>query len=157
QGRISQQDESQNVFGMSAILSADGGQPQPRDLRRMIETLKHRGPDGFGFFTEGPIGLAHARLSIIDLATGDQPIANEDRSIWTVLNGEIFNYLELRAELERAGHRFSTRSDTETIVHAYEEYGDAFVDRLNGQFAIALWDSKRERLLLVRDRLGIRP
>lgn len=145
------------MCGIAGILSADGGQPQPRDLRRMIETLKHRGPDGFGFFTEGPIGLAHARLSIIDLATGDQPIANEDRSIWTVLNGEIFNYLELRAELERAGHRFSTRSDTETIVHAYEEYGDAFVDRLNGQFAIALWDSKRERLLLVRDRLGIRP
>lgn len=123
----------------------------------MIQTLEHRGPDGFGFFVDGPIGLAHARLSIIDLETGDQPISNEDRSVWTVFNGEIFNYLELRASLEKAGHVFRTSSDTETIVHAYEEYGDEFVHHLNGQFAIALWDSRRQRLLLVRDRVGIRP
>lgn len=123
----------------------------------MIHTLQHRGPDGFGFYERGPVGLAHARLSIIDLAGGQQPICNEDRSIWTVFNGEIFNYIELRAELEALGHRFATNSDTETIVHAYEQYGMAFVEHLNGQFAIALWDEKRERLVLARDRVGIRP
>lgn len=123
----------------------------------MIHTLHHRGPDGYGFHVDGPVGLAHARLSIIDLATGDQPIANEDRSVWTVFNGEIFNYIELRAELARLGHVFRTTSDTETIVHAYEEYGDDFVQHLNGQFAIAVWDAKRRRLVLARDRVGIRP
>lgn len=101
--------------------------------------------------------MAHARLSIIDLSSGSQPMPNEDKSIWTVFNGEIFNYIELRRELETVGHRFSTHSDTETIVHAYEEYGDQFVQKLNGQFAIALWDSKRKRLVLARDRFGIRP
>lgn len=140
------------------MLVSDSGAPVVRaDLERMIHTLQHRGPDGFGYFQDGPLGFAHARLSIIDLATGDQPIANEDRSVWTVFNGEIFNYIELRAELERAGHVFRTHSDTETIVHAYEEYGDRFAEKLNGQFAIALWDARRRRLLLVRDRVGIRP
>jgi asparagine synthase (glutamine-hydrolysing) len=123
----------------------------------MIHSLRHRGPDGFGFYQDGPVGLAHARLSIIDLATGDQPIGNEDGSVWTVFNGEIFNYIELREELLAAGHVFRTRSDTETIVHAYEEYGDAFLEKLNGQFALALWDVERQRLLLARDRVGIRP
>lgn len=123
----------------------------------MIRTVRHRGPDGYGYFQDGPVGLAHARLSIIDLSTGDQPIANEDRTVWTVFNGEIFNYLELRTELEREGHVFRTHSDTETIVHAYEQYGDDFVTKLNGQFAIALWDSRRQRLVLARDRVGIRP
>lgn len=126
-------------------------------LERMIHALAHRGPDGFGFHQDGALGLAHARLSIIDLATGDQPIANEDRSVWTVFNGEIFNYVELRATLQAAGHVFRTHSDTETIVHAYEEYGDSFVAHLNGQFAIALWDARRRRLVLARDRAGIRP
>jgi asparagine synthase (glutamine-hydrolysing) len=101
--------------------------------------------------------LASARLSIIDLETGDQPVANEDESVWTVLTGEIFNFIELRAELQVLGHRFHTRSDTEVIVHAYEEYGDRFVERLSGQFAIALWDVRRQRLLIARDRVGIRP
>lgn len=123
----------------------------------MIRLLHHRGPDGYGYYQDGPVALAHSRLSIIDLATGDQPIANEDRSVWTVFNGEIFNYLEIRAELERLGHVFRTHSDTETLVHAYEEYGDRFVEHLNGQFAIALWDCRRRRLLLARDRVGIRP
>jgi asparagine synthase (glutamine-hydrolysing) len=146
------------VCGIAGIHALEAGAPPQLDeLQRMIRTLEHRGPDGFGFHRDGPIGLAHARLSIIDLATGDQPIANEDRSVWTVFNGEIFNYVELRATLERAGHVFRTHSDTETIVHAYEEYGDDFVRHLNGQFAIALWDAKRRRLLLVRDRVGIRP
>ncbi|MBU6247157.1 MAG: asparagine synthase (glutamine-hydrolyzing) [Xanthomonadaceae bacterium] len=126
-------------------------------LRRMIETLRHRGPDGFGYFVGDGIGLAHARLAIIDLATGSQPVRNERGTVWTVLNGEIFNYLELRRMLEALGHRFYTQSDTEVIVHLYEQYGDDFVDHLNGQFALALWDGEQRRLLLARDRTGIRP
>jgi len=123
----------------------------------MIATLDHRGPDGRGFHVEPGVGLAHARLSIIDLATGDQPIHNARRTVWTVFNGEIFNYIELREALRRDGHRFYTESDTEVIVHLYDRYGDRFVEHLNGQFAIALWDSERERLVLARDRAGIRP
>lgn len=146
------------MCGIAGILALDGGRPPEHpELHRMISSLQHRGPDGYGFHRDGPVGLAHARLSIIDLATGNQPMANEDGSVWIVFNGEIFNYVELRASLEKCGHVFRTHSDTETIVHAYEEYGDAFVHQLNGQFAIALWDSKRRRLLLVRDRVGIRP
>src|SRR3546814_6538721 len=123
----------------------------------MIHTLAHRGPDGYGFHAEPGVGLAHARLSIIDLATGDQPIHNPARTVWTVFNGEIFNFVELRAELEARGHVFYTRSDTEVIVHLYDRHGDRFVEHLNGQFAIALWDGARRRLVLVRDRAGIRP
>ncbi|MDP9198890.1 MAG: asparagine synthase (glutamine-hydrolyzing), partial [Pseudomonadota bacterium] len=126
-------------------------------MSSMIGTLHHRGPDGYGFFHDAGIALAHARLSIIDLETGDQPISNEDGTVTVIFNGEIFNFIELRAELERAGHRFSTRSDTEVIVHLYEDYGLEFVHRLNGQFAIALWDARLRRLVLVRDRVGIRP
>lgn len=123
----------------------------------MILALRHRGPDGFGFHCDGELGLAHARLAIIDLSTGDQPMCNEDGSIWTVFNGEIFNYVELRAELQLSGHVFRTSSDTETLVHAYEQFGDDFVSHLNGQFAIAIWDAKRRRLVLARDRTGVRP
>src|SRR5579863_3281974 len=119
----------------------------------MITTLRHRGPDGTGYFRSPTCALASARLSIIDLETGDQPVANEDESLWTVLTGEIFNFVELRTELQGLGHRFRTRSDTEVIVHAYEEYGDRFVERLGGQFAIALWDVRRQRLILARDRV----
>ncbi len=125
--------------------------------RKMIRALHHRGPDGYGFHVEDGVGLAHARLSIIDLATGDQPIHNERRDAWTVFNGEIFNYVELRRELEAQGRRFYTQSDTEVIVHLYDRYGDDFVKHLNGQFAIALWDGTRQRLVLARDRAGIRP
>ena len=123
----------------------------------MIHTLAHRGPDGYGFHAEDGVGLAHARLSIIDLATGDQPIHNPRRTVWTVFNGEIFNYVELRRELEAEGRTFYTHSDTEVIVHLYDRDGDRFVESLNGQFAIALWDSERKRLVLARDRAGIRP
>jgi asparagine synthase (glutamine-hydrolysing) len=126
-------------------------------LQRMIHTLAHRGPDGYGFHAEDGIGLAHARLSIIDLATGDQPIRNPRGTVWTVFNGEIFNYVELRRELEAEGRVFYTQSDTEVIVHLYDRDGDRFVERLNGQFAIALWDGERRRLVLARDRAGIRP
>ncbi len=123
----------------------------------MITRLHHRGPDGYGYYHDEHAGLAHARLSIIDLEGGDQPIHNEDGSIQVVFNGEIFNYIELRRQLEPLGHRFYTRSDTEVIVHLYEQYGDRFVEHLNGQFAIALWDKAKRRLVLARDRTGIRP
>ncbi|MGB9006300.1 MAG: hypothetical protein WCB96_11300, partial [Candidatus Aminicenantales bacterium] len=123
----------------------------------MTDALVHRGPDDEGAYSDEQVVLAMRRLSIIDLATGHQPLSNEDGSVWTVYNGEIFNFPELRRELEGGGHRFSTRSDTEVIVHLYEEAGEGFVHRLNGMFAIALWDTKRRKLVLVRDRLGIKP
>jgi asparagine synthase (glutamine-hydrolysing) len=123
----------------------------------MCDALAHRGPDDEGFYVGPGVGLGMRRLSIIDLATGHQPIANEDGSVWVVFNGEIYNYQELRAELERRGHVFATSTDTETIVHLYEEHGPAAVERLRGMFALALWDDKRRQLLLARDRLGIKP
>ncbi|KQX97348.1 asparagine synthase [Rhodanobacter sp. Root480] len=146
---------------MCGIAGFSGAPAAPETARatleRMIHTLHHRGPDGYGFHVGDGVGLAHARLSIIDLATGQQPIHNERRTVWTVFNGEIFNYVELRQQLECQGHRFYTQSDTEVIVHLYEQHGDDFVSHLNGQFAIALWDAERRRLLLARDRTGIRP
>ena len=144
------------MCGIAGAVLVEGNAALP-DPERMIATLRHRGPDGTGYFRSSTCVLGNARLSIIDLETGEQPVANEDESVWTVLNGEIFNFIELRADLQRLGHRFRTRSDTEVIVHAYEEYGDRFVEHLSGQFAIALWDVPRQRLLLARDRVGIRP
>ncbi len=146
------------MCGIAGVFAFAGGQPpRPTDLWSMIGALRHRGPDGSTTHIDGPVGLAHARLAIIDLAGGAQPIANEDDSVRVILNGEIFNFIELRRELEARGHRFRTHTDTEVLVHLYEEQGDAFVHALNGQFAIALWDARRQRLLLVRDRTGIRP
>jgi len=133
------------------------GQEQRMTVLNMLELLKHRGPDGVGVYSDNNVILGHARLSIIDLNTGKQPIHNEDQSIWVSFNGEIFNYIELRHELTGRGHTFYTQSDTEVIVHLYEEYGEAFVEHLNGQFAIALWDKKLKKLMLVRDRVGILP
>lgn len=126
-------------------------------LHRMAGTIKHRGPDADGFFVEGAIGLGMRRLSIIDLAGGHQPIYNEDRTVALMFNGEIYGYVELREELERRGHRFATRSDTETIVHAYEEYGERCVEHLVGMFAFAIWDKRARRLFVARDRLGEKP
>jgi len=123
----------------------------------MNSRLTHRGPDSDGIFHESGIALAMRRLSIIDLEHGDQPIFNEDGTVTVVQNGEIYNYRELRAELERAGHRFATASDTEVLVHLYEQHGEGFVERLRGMFAIALWDQRERRLLLARDRFGIKP
>jgi asparagine synthase (glutamine-hydrolysing) len=145
------------MCGIAGKLTFDGGRVDPALLGRMGDRLAHRGPDDEGYFADGPVGLAHRRLSIIDLATGRQPIANEDGSVRVVLNGEIYNYLELRRDLEARGHRFSTRTDTEVIVHLYEERGEAFVDVLRGMFAIALWDARARQLLLVRDRVGKKP
>jgi asparagine synthase (glutamine-hydrolysing) len=126
-------------------------------LGAMNATLAHRGPDSAGTFLDGPVGLAMRRLSIIDLAGGDQPIGNEDGSVTVVQNGEIYNYRELRRDLEGRGHRFSTHSDTEVLVHMYEDLGPGFLERLRGMFAIAIWDANRRRLLLARDRFGIKP
>jgi asparagine synthase (glutamine-hydrolysing) len=123
----------------------------------MSATLVHRGPDSEGSFVDGGVGLAARRLAIIDVASGDQPISNEDGTCTVVQNGEIYNYAELSRELERAGHRFRTHSDTETIVHAYEEWGLGFAERLRGMFAIAIWDARERRIVLVRDRFGIKP
>lgn len=146
------------MCGIAGILYSDSACPPSRDiLKAMGEAIAHRGPDAEGYWSEPGIGLVHRRLSIIDLAGGDQPIGNEDGSIQVVFNGEIYNFQELRAGLEARGHRFRTRSDTEVIVHLYEEVGEQLVERLRGMFAFALWDCKRRRLLLGRDRLGIKP
>ncbi|MBK8321979.1 MAG: asparagine synthase (glutamine-hydrolyzing) [Betaproteobacteria bacterium] len=146
------------MCGIAGILSRPRGQPpQARELSAMIGRLAHRGPDGNGIHLDGPAGLAHARLAIIDLAGGAQPLANETGSVWVTFNGEIFNFVELRADLVARGHAFRTQSDTEVIVHLYEDHGERFVEHLNGQFAIAVWDRERERLVLARDRAGIRP
>ena len=146
------------MCGLAGFLGTDVADAQVHALlERMIHTLAHRGPDGYGYHVAPGVGLAHARLSIIDLSGGAQPIHNPMQTVWTVFNGEIFNYIELRAELEALGHRFYTHSDTEVIVHLYDRYGDAFVEHLNGQFSIALWDSTRRRMVLARDRAGIRP
>jgi len=140
-----------------AVNLGEARPPERESLERMLGVLRHRGPDEFGLYRDSRAGLAHARLSIIDLDTGQQPLANEDESLWIVFNGEIFNYVELRRELESAGHRFRTRSDTEVIVHAWEEWGEAALPRFNGQWAFAIWDRRSHRLVLSRDRFGIRP
>ncbi len=145
------------MCGIAGIWYPDGREPDAAAVRRMTGCLTHRGPDEEGYHLEAGIALGHRRLSIIDLATGQQPLCNEDGSVRVAFNGEIFNYLELRRDLEKRGHRFRTSSDTETLVHLYEERGLEFVEDLNGQFAIALWDRANRRLVLVRDRAGIRP
>lgn len=136
------------------------GEPRPVSrtmLQSMNRTMVHRGPDDEGEFVENNIGIAMRRLSIIDLASGRQPIHNEDKSKWIVFNGEIFNYRELKELLIKKGHRFYTASDTETILHLYEEFGDDCVKHLRGMFAFAIWDSTSQSLLVVRDRVGIKP
>jgi asparagine synthase (glutamine-hydrolysing) len=126
-------------------------------LQQMSDALVHRGPDGEGFYFDQSIGLAHRRLSIIDLGGGKQPLSNEDGTVWVTFNGEIYNYVELREQLRQKGHRFATSSDTEVIVHLYEEKGEDFISHLRGMFAIGLWDARNKRLLLIRDRLGKKP
>jgi asparagine synthase (glutamine-hydrolysing) len=147
------------MCGIAGIVNLREDRPVPdrEALLRMAGALRHRGPDEAGLYRDAAAGLAHARLSILDHATGQQPLSNEDDRVWIVFNGEIFNDLELRAELERLGHRFRTHSDTEVIVHAYEEWGDDAFGRLNGQWAVALWDALRRQLVLCRDPLGICP
>lgn len=147
------------MCGIAGIVSLRDGLPAPElaELQRMAGALRHRGPDEFGAYRDRRAGLAHARLSIIDLAAGQQPLSNEDGTLWVSFNGEIFNYLELRHDLEVLGHRFATRSDTEVIVHAYEQWGDDAFRKFNGQWAIALWHTERQELVLARDPFGVRP
>ncbi len=146
------------MCGIAGILNMESVEPVPTDLiLSMTAALRHRGPDESGIYVDDRIGLGHARLSIIDLAGGTQPVHNEDESLWIVFNGEIFNYIELRTDLVQAGHRFYTTSDTEVIVHLYEQEGVNCLKKLNGQFAFALWDAGEEKLFLARDRVGILP
>lgn len=154
------------MCGIAGIVDFAGVPIDARLVRAMCDALRHRGPDDQGIVDLGVNGqrsraaavvFGNRRLSIIDVAGGHQPIPNEDRTVWTVLNGEIYNYRTLRDELESNGHQFATRTDTEVIVHAYETYGDAFVEHLDGMFALAIWDTRRQRLLLARDRLGMKP
>jgi asparagine synthase (glutamine-hydrolysing) len=146
------------VCGISGLLALDGAGPVDADaLDAMNATMVHRGPDSAGAFVDGPVGLAARRLAIIDLEHGDQPLSNEDGTVIVVQNGEIYNHEALHAELEAAGHRFRTRSDTEVLAHAYEQWGVGFVERLRGMFALALWDARERRIVLARDRFGIKP
>ncbi len=146
------------MCGIAGVFDRSGRERASEEgLRRMLAMLRHRGPDEFGILLDREAGLGSARLSIIDIGGGSQPIANEDRTLWIVFNGEIFNYLELRAELEALGHRFRTATDTEVVLHLYQRYGSRCLARLNGQFAIAIWDTRKRKLFLGRDRLGVRP
>jgi asparagine synthase (glutamine-hydrolysing) len=145
------------VCGIAGVVGKPGDVIDAADVHRMCQTIVHRGPDDEGIYARGPVGLGMRRLSIIDLAGGKQPIHNEDRSVWVVFNGEIYNFPELRGELQSRGHQFYTHSDTEVIVHLYEEMGADCVKKLRGMFAIALYDEKQHLLLLARDRLGKKP
>ena len=145
------------MCGIAAWFDPEGAAPDPAWLAAAAETLAHRGPDDAGFHREPGVGLAFRRLAIVDVAGGHQPLGNEDGGLSIVYNGEIYNHLDLRRELESLGHQYRTNSDTETIVHGYEEWGEAIVERLRGMFAFALWDRPRRRLFVARDRLGIKP
>lgn len=145
------------MCGICGIFSLGGTLPDRQLIQKMCAALVHRGPDDEGLYLNGPVGLGMRRLSIIDLVTGHQPISNEDRTVWVVQNGEIYNFPQLRQELLAKGHKFSSRTDTEVIAHAYEEYGLDFATKLRGMFAIAVWDDNNQRLILARDRLGKKP
>jgi len=146
------------MCGIVGALDWSGEHPPDIELaKQMLGIIRHRGPDEFGLYVDNQACIGCARLSIVDLSTGQQPIPNEDESLWIVFNGEIYNHPELRSGLEQAGHRFSTHSDTEVILHLYEDLGPACLQRLNGQFAIAIWDTRKKELFLARDRMGIRP
>jgi asparagine synthase (glutamine-hydrolysing) len=146
------------MCGIAGILKFDPAERAEEDrLVRMRDAIAHRGPDGQGLIVDGRVGLAHRRLSIIDVGGGSQPMSNEDGSVWIVFNGEIYNHAALRPGLEARGHRYRSRCDTETILHLYEDEGEGVVDGLHGMFAFAIWDGRRQRLLLARDRLGIKP
>jgi asparagine synthase (glutamine-hydrolysing) len=145
------------MCGIAGIVSLEGQPIHEHELRAMCAAIIHRGPDDDGFYFGTGIAMGMRRLSIIDIASGRQPVHNEDRSVWVVFNGEIYNYRELRVDLEKRGHVFYTRTDTETIAHLYEEYGKRCVDHLRGMFTFAVWDERRKQLLVARDRIGIKP
>src|SRR5262245_28211296 len=143
------------IAGIAAPYRLDDG-AVTRALQ-MRESIAHRGPDAAGLHVDGCAILAHRRLSIVDLSTGNQPLANEDQSVWTVFNGEIYNHRDIRRDLERRGHTFRGHSDTEVLPHLYEEHGPEFVSKLRGMFALAVYDKTRRSLVLARDRFGIKP
>ena len=144
------------MCGITGILNHQG-QVHRDQIEIMTSSLSHRGPDGEGLWIKGNVALGHRRLAIIDLATGQQPLCNEDQTVWVTFNGEIYNYLDLRKELIQKGHRFKTQSDTEVIVHAYEEWGDRCVEKFRGMFAFGIVDLNNKNLFLARDHLGIKP
>src|SRR3954471_11720219 len=146
------------MCGISGLFYLDDTRPVERSvLDRMRRVAVHRGPNDHGLFTDGSVGLAFNRLSIIDVAGGHQPMCNEDETVWVIFNGEIYNFVALHDELAARGHHFRTRSDTEVIVHAWEEYGERCVEKFRGMFAFAVWDSRRQTLFAARDRFGIKP
>ena len=145
------------MCGIYGIFQLDGAPADPALMPAMGRIIAHRGPDDEGHHADGPCAIGMRRLSIIDLAGGHQPLSNSDGALWLVCNGEIYNFRELRRELEQLGHRFKTGSDSEVILHGYAHYGDEFVHRLNGMFGFALWDARRRRLVIGRDRLGVKP
>ncbi len=146
------------MCGITGVMKfRDGARVEPATVRQMCGVMVHRGPDDDGIYTDGAVGIGMRRLSIVDLATGHQPLSNEDGTVWIVFNGEIYNHATLREVLQSRGHQYRTHSDTETIIHLYEEYGPDCVQHLRGMFAFAIWDSRRQRLFIARDRLGIKP
>lgn len=146
------------MCGICGKLNFDRQKPVDHQLlQRMMDLIRHRGPDGDGEYRSGPVGLGHRRLSIIDLSTGDQPMSNEDGTVWVVYNGEIYNFPEIRSDLQARGHKFKSTTDTEVIIHLYEELGPESVARFRGMFAFALWDERKQLLLLARDRVGVKP
>jgi asparagine synthase (glutamine-hydrolysing) len=146
------------MCGITGVMHfKDGVRVEPETLRQMCAAMVHRGPDDEGIYIAGPVGIGMRRLSIVDLATGHQPLSNEDGTVWIVFNGEIYNHASLREKLQLRGHQYRTHSDTETIIHLYEEYGPDCVKHLRGMFAFAIWDARRQRLFIARDRLGIKP
>ena len=144
------------MCGIAGILVGEGPAPEA-DLRRMTRALAARGPDGEGFHFDGPVGLGHRRLAIIDVAGGKQPLFSEDGRVAVIVNGELYNFQELREELVGCGHRFATRSDSEVLVHGYEEWGEAVLDRIEGMFGLVIWDGRERKLVLARDRMGEKP
>ena len=146
------------MCGIAGLLKPPGQTVRPEELAAMARALSHRGPDDEGFYSDGNLGFAHRRLAILDLSpAGRQPMSNEDGSVWVAYNGQLYGFRPLRERLQASGHRFRSHTDTEVLVHLYEEKGDALVEEIDGMFAFALWDSRRRRLLLARDRLGIKP
>ena len=144
------------MCGIAGYLDKNNN-PDASLVNRMLTRIQHRGPDECGIYINNNVGFGSVRLSIIDIYGGQQPLPNEDLSLWIIFNGEIFNYIELRKELEEKGHKFRTQSDTEVIVHLYDEYGENCLQKLNGQFAFSIWDKNKQEMFLARDRVGIRP
>src|SRR3989339_1014818 len=145
------------MCGIAGIVNFEKSDAGCEFMPQMLEVMRHRGPDGSGMYTDENVVLGHVRLSIIDVAGSKQPLCNEDKSIWVTFNGEIYNYRQLREELLAKDHLFRTKGDTETLVHLYEEYGDDMVNHLQGMFAFAIWDTRYRKLLIARDRIGIKP